>query len=245
MSLPVNSQLPRGILLDLDDTILDDSGTIEPCWRHACRSAQLDVGADPDALYRAIERTRAWFWSDPERHRMGRLDLDAAARAIVVQSLEDLGARDAGMADRIAATYRHERVAALQPLPNALDTVRWLRERGCRLALVTNGAAAMQTDKISRFGLRELFESISIEGELGFGKPDPRIYARALREIDVAAADAWMVGDHLEFDIAQPQRMGLLGVWIDGSGAGVPAASAVRPDRILRRLSDLRSPGGP
>ena len=99
----------------------------------------------------------------------------------------------------------------------------------------------MQRDKVFRFGLLELFDSISIEGELGFGKPDPRMYTRALEALDVAPADAWMVGDHLEFDIAQPQRMGLLVVWVDGRGAGVPATSTVRPDRILRRLSDLRS----
>ena len=38
----------------------------------------------------------------------------------------------------------------------------------------------------------ELFDSILIEGELGFGKPDPRIYMRALKELNVTAVDAWM-----------------------------------------------------
>jgi len=237
----VTSPLPQGILFDLDDTILDDSGTIEPSWRHACASCQGSVRVDPESLYRAIERTRAWFWSDPERHRVGRLDLDAAARAIVEQSLIDVGAPDPGLAETIAAAYRRQRVALLRPCPDAVDTIRWLRDEGCRLALVTNGRASTQRDKVSRFGLLELFDSISIEGELGFGKPDPRIYTRALKELDVDAWNAWMVGDHLEFDIAQPQRMGLSGIWIDVGGAGLPPENTVRPDRILRRLSDLRS----
>jgi putative hydrolase of the HAD superfamily len=231
-------QLPRGVLLDLDDTILDDTGTIEPCWRYACAS-QPDARIDPDTLYEAIERTRAWFWSDPERHRVGRLDLDAAARAIVAQSLTDIGA-DPLLAETISRTYRQRRIDILEPCVGAVETVRWLREQGCRLALVTNGASVTQRNKVSRYGLLELFDTILIEGELGFGKPDPRVYMRALKDLNVTAVDAWMIGDHLEFDVAQPQKMGLHGIWIDARGQGVPPGRDVRPHRILRRLSDLR-----
>ena len=42
-----------------------------------------------------------------------------------------------------------------------------------------------------------------------------------------------------EWDVAAPQRLGIYGVWIDHAGHGVPAASTVRPDRIIRRLSEL------
>ena len=49
------------------------------------------AGLDPSSVYEAIERTRPWFWADPERHRVGRLDLDAARREMVRMSLADLG----------------------------------------------------------------------------------------------------------------------------------------------------------
>src|SRR3954466_11143630 len=46
---------PRVILLDLDDTILDDSGGAEPAWRTVCaEAAELD-GADPDVLFAAVD----------------------------------------------------------------------------------------------------------------------------------------------------------------------------------------------
>ena len=35
----------------------------------------------------------------------------------------------------------------------------------------------------------------------------------------------------------------IAGIWIDVGGTGVPSGTAVRPDRILRRLSDLRPRG--
>ncbi len=48
------------------------------------------------------------------------------------------------------------------------------------LGLVTNGAAAAQRAKIERFELARFFDVIVVEGEAGFGKPDPRVFERAL-----------------------------------------------------------------
>lgn len=237
----MNHHLPKAVLLDLDDTILNNSGRTRYCWRDACISFRSDLGdVDPEALYQTIEKTREWFWADDERHRRGRLDLDAAAREVVALSLAELGAGDPPLAAKIAARYRHQREEGLQPFPGAIETVCWLRGRGCRLALLTNGGAVTQRRKIVRFGLTELFDSVLIEEEFGVGKPDPRIYTRALEQLEVSAAESWMVGDHLEFDVAQPQRMGLVGIWIDVLGVGLPEGAGVRPSRIVRTLSELR-----
>jgi putative hydrolase of the HAD superfamily len=48
-----------------------------------------------------------------------------------------------------------------------------------------------------------------------------------------------MVGDQLEWEVAAPQRLGIKGIWVDVLGDGLPEASPVRPDRIIRRLSEL------
>jgi putative hydrolase of the HAD superfamily len=49
-----------------------------------------------------------------------------------------------------------------------------------------------------------------------------------------------MVGDNLEWDVAAPQRLGIYGIWVDRGGAGIPPGNGVRPDRIVRSLSELR-----
>jgi putative hydrolase of the HAD superfamily len=236
----VNPRLPQAVLLDLDDTILDDSGGIERCWMEACAACadELD-GVDAGALYAAVRKTRAWYWDDPERHRRGRLDLDASSREVVALSLAECGVSNTGVVAKIAQRYRLRRDEGFELFPGAVETIHWLRQCGCRLALLTNGNAATQRNKITRFGLADLFDYILIEGELGFGKPDPRVYEHALGLLDVPPAECWMVGDNLEWDVAQPQRMGIRGIWVDAGGGGVPAAKAVRPDRIVRRLSDL------
>jgi putative hydrolase of the HAD superfamily len=48
-----------------------------------------------------------------------------------------------------------------------------------------------------------------------------------------------MVGDNLEWEVAAPQKLGIAGIWVDSSGAGLPRSSTVRPDRIIRSLTEL------
>ena len=237
----MKTALPKAVLLDLDDTILDDSSMIDDCWQEACLAHRSEYpGLDPAALQRVIKQTGEWFWGDADRHRAGRLDLDAARREVVALALTKTGIENPELASKIAGVYSRERDLHMQPLPDAIDTVRWLRTSGCRLALLTNGAGEVQRVKIARFGLAELFDVILVEGDVGFGKPDERIYRLALRELNVDAGDAWMAGDNLEWDIAAPQKLGLFTIWIDVRGKGLSATTRVRPDRIVRRLSELR-----
>lgn len=239
------SRLPRAVLLDLDDTILDDSSSISSCWLEACRVHKSELGiVDPIAAHASIERVREWYWADPERHRVGRLDLAAARRDVAHLALKDVGLDDEVLAGKIGDTYHEQRDVLLRPFDEAIDTVEWLRSSGCRLALLTNGSAQMQRRKIERFNLAGHFDTILIEGEVGFGKPDPRVYKRALDVLGVAPGDTWMVGDNLEWDVAEPQRQGIYGIWIDVRGSGLPPGHAVRPDRIIRRLSELRESNG-
>ncbi len=234
------SDLPRAVLLDLDDTILDDSGGVPECWRAACDAHRVGDLASGSVL-EAIQTASMEYWSDAERHRRGRLDLDRARHEVVVAAFRSLGLDAVDVALRISTAYataRHERI---RPFDEAVDTVRWLRERGCRLALLTNGAELAQRKKIERFELAALFDVVLIEGALGYGKPDPRVYHTALDALGTPAHEAWMVGDNLEWDVGGPQKLGIVGIWIDGKGHGVPPTSSVRPDRIIRALSDLRS----
>jgi putative hydrolase of the HAD superfamily len=234
------SALPEAVLLDLDDTILDDSSTIDDCWRHACLASRGEYpGLDPAELQKAIKRTGEWFWGDAQRHRTGRLDLEVARRDVVRRALATVGIENPELATKIAGAYSRERDRGMQPLPHSIDTVRWLRESGARLALLTNGASEAQRRKIARFGLTDLFDVILVEGEVGFGKPDERIYRLALQRVNVEPGHAWMVGDNLEWDVAAPQKLGLFTVWIDVKGEGLPASSDVRPNRIVRTLSEL------
>jgi putative hydrolase of the HAD superfamily len=48
-----------------------------------------------------------------------------------------------------------------------------------------------------------------------------------------------MIGDNLEWEVVAPQRLGIYAIWIDVHGDGLPADSTVKPDRIIRSLTEL------
>jgi putative hydrolase of the HAD superfamily len=239
----MTERLPKAILLDLDDTILEFSSGAEPCWRDVCqRFATHIVGIAPDRLFDAIDENRRWFWSDPGRHQRGRLHPDAALREIVTRALHRLRIEAPDLSIEIVDSFTKKWAATIHPFPRAIEALHFLRETGVRLALITNGSAQTQRDKIDRFGLEPLFDCILIEGEIEIGKPDERVYRRALDQLGVQPKAAWMIGDHLDWDVAAPQRLGIRGIWLDWAGAGLPDNSPVQPDLIIRSLAELIEP---
>jgi putative hydrolase of the HAD superfamily len=227
------SELPSTILFDLDDTILDDSGSVADCWQRACRH---DIA--PAMLETEVRRVAAWYWSDPDRHRTGRADLMAATSSIVAAALEHLGRPDRTAALTIARRYRALRDGAVVPIPGAFAALERLGGRGVRLGLITNGAAGPQRAKLARFDLERLFDYVGVEGELGYGKPDPRAYTTAIGNLGCDPATTWMVGDNLEWDVLAPQRLGIAGVWVNASSPPAePAAEA--PWRVVRSIAEL------
>jgi len=231
---------PEAIIFDLDDTIVDDSGDVAACWELACAEgvAWLD-GLRPAVLMAAIERERDWYWADPARHREGRLDLRAASSRIVVQALERLGVPEPELGRLIANRYRDLREERISLVPGAIETLEHFRSRGVRLGMATNGSAVGQRAKIERFELAQYFERIIVEEEFGAGKPQREVYEALFTALGAPPERTWSVGDNLEWDVGAPQSHGAFGVWVDVTGAGLPAGATVNPDRIIRSIAEL------
>jgi putative hydrolase of the HAD superfamily len=229
----------NAVLFDLDDTLLDYSEGADRCWAEACAAHAPAAGVDPVALAAALEAVKAWFWSDPERHRRERVDMLGAWRKIAAAALARCGVAGDGLAARLAEDFAARRRAAWRLFPDAVPALEALRRRGLRLALVTNGDARFQREKIARWGLARFFDCIVIEGEFGCGKPDPRVFRHALASLGVEPARAWMVGDSLAWDVAGARAVGLRAAWLDRAGGGLPAGARVVPDRVLHSLSEV------
>ena len=232
--------LPKGILFDLDDTIIAFGASADPTWRRVCEAgARCLPGVSAEMLYDAIGVSRRWFWDDPERHRSGRLDLDQARRRVVGRAFTELGLGDAAVAHEMADRYSARREEAIEIFPGALDALTYFAGHDVRLALVTNGQSHKQRAKIERFGLEPFFDAVLIEGEQGFGKPDERVYVRALEQLGLSGWEVWSVGDNLEWDVAGPQQLGAFGIWNDHRREGLPPGSTIVPDRIVHSIAEL------
>lgn len=227
-------------MIDLDDTLIDFTSDAESSWRVVCGEAAERVpGLDAGLLYDAIAHTRDWFWSDPERHRIGRADLAAASGSIVHTSLLELSFDLPDMAIEVATRYRRIRDESTALFPETIQCLEDVNAAGIGLAMITNGTGPAQRSKIERFEMERYFDHVLIEGELGFGKPEPAVYETAMAALCSKPGETWCVGDNLEWEVAAPQRLAIHAVWVDRSGSGVPADRDVVPDRIIRSLTEL------
>ncbi len=235
-------QFPRAMLIDLDDTILSAYGRPEIAWNViAAEFAAEFAPLTPQQVASAILVSAGEFWSTAEA--AWRMKLTEARQEVVRGGFAALAAAGASLSDDLAirladrfTAYRDEQMFIF---PGAHATIDALKARGIKLALVTNGAGPIQRAKIERFALAHRFDHIQIEGEHGFGKPEERAYHHAMDALGVAAPDTWMIGDNLEWEVEVPQRLGIYAIWMDTHGDGLPEGSPVRPDRIIRSLTEL------
>jgi hypothetical protein len=127
---------PLALLVDLDDTIVSDADRAGSNWAAAVEAAAAVVLFPAEAVLAAIEIERDWFWSDSERHRVGRSDLIGARRLIVTAALRRTAVPEADMPTAVAAimaAYGARTEADRGPFPGALDALRTFRELGIKL----------------------------------------------------------------------------------------------------------------
>jgi putative hydrolase of the HAD superfamily len=232
--------LPSVLLLDLDDTILDDTGARARCWDRTCdEAARRDERVEREAFRASLERVRVEFWNDPERHQHWRMKMRDAWGEIAREALAGVGVDDPGLGASLGTLHYELRNESIAPLAGAVEALHELRARGVTLGLITNGSSEGQRAKIERFALAAHFAYIGIEGEVGHGKPHRRAYDTALDSLGVAARDCWMVGDNLDWDVAGAQAVGIRGIWLDREGNGLPDDAGVVPDAIVRSIAEL------
>jgi putative hydrolase of the HAD superfamily len=237
------THLPRAMLIDMDDTILSAYARPELAWNTVASEFAGELSPlPPDQVAAAIVEFGRKFWATAEP--AWRLKLNEARQTIVRGGFSALAEAGHGLlpgdlvrrlADRFDA-YREEQMFVF---PGAHDAIDAFKDHGVKLALITNGAADTQRAKIERFALSHRFDHIQIEGEHGFGKPEEKAYLHAMEALGVTARDTWMIGDNLEWEVEAPQRLGIYAIWIDVHGQGLPEGSTIRPDRIIRSLTEL------
>jgi putative hydrolase of the HAD superfamily len=135
--------------------------------------------------------------------------------------------------DADAAALTDALLAALRfrAYPDVAPALRDLRARGLRLVVVSNWDVSLH-ERLEETGLAPLVDGAVASAELGHAKPDPAIFAHALRLAGAPAGSALHAGDSLDADVAGALAAGLRAVLVarDGAGgapAGVPAIASL------------------
>jgi HAD superfamily hydrolase (TIGR01509 family) len=156
----------------------------------------------------------------------------------------------AGRQPPVAALDDVEEAITAMPLeiapalaPFAVETVAAIKARGLATALVCNAGfttAPHLLPMLAHYGLSPCLDVMVFSDELGFAKPDARIFAKALEGIGVAAAECAFVGDNPHTDIGGAQAVGLFAVQVGGKRRDGIVPN-VRIDDLSELLDVLRA----
>lgn len=98
--------------------------------------------------------------------------------------------------------------------PQTLKIVQTIKMH-VKVGIITNGTVQRQKAKIINTQLNSCFDDIIISEEVGYSKPDKRIFEYALHQLHVQPEDTLFVGDDLEKDIGGCQRANIKGIWFN------------------------------
>lgn len=226
------------VLFDVDDTLFAHAEAVHAgVTAHRARLGGALAAADD-----AVESARWTALEEHHYHRYLRGEVTsreqrrARARDFLAPyglSLDTDADADAWF-ERYLAEYRtawrlHDEVPAV------------LAALTQRLGVITNAELDFQLGKLEATGIRERFEHIIASGEVGFVKPDARLFAHAASLFGVSPGAAAYVGDRLETDALGAAGAGMLGVWVS---RGVPSpadldTAAAAGVSVVRSLAEL------
>ena len=121
---------------------------------------------------------------------------------------------------------------------HAEETVAYLHSLGYTICVVTNGKTALQKPRVANSKIGKYISRIIVSEEVAAPKPSPIMFDTLLAELQIAPAEAIMIGDSLEKDIQGAFNAGIKAVWYNPEGA--ENHTNIRPDYEITSLLELK-----
>jgi putative hydrolase of the HAD superfamily len=204
----------RAVLFDLGGTLVDERDY--DGWAELARRFYLDF--DPDALTHAFQEVERETDAEP---------LAGDRDAKIVEFWRRVLARASEKDVTTATAEKFVRAIRAEELPVRLfsDTRRCLEElRSARreLGVVSNSTSEAHVRRIlDRAGILDYFSRVVSSGTEGVAKPDPEIFRRAIRRMNVTPGEALYVGNLAFTDAKAAAAAGLHAVWLNRDGMEV------------------------
>lgn len=142
-----------------------------------------------------------------------------------------------GLATPVLRTRLMDLYLALSAFPEVPETLATLRAAGFTTAILSNGTPAMLEAAVASAGLDRLFDAIISVDPLRLYKPDQRIYAHAVAQLGISAAEVSFQSSNA-WDAHAAAAFGMRVVWCNRYGQR-PERLPGTPDHEVSSLAEL------
>lgn len=185
------------VAFDLDDTLYPERDYVDSGFRAVARALTDDVSRQQ----RLVDMMHQLAEDNPGRVFDRLLSMGAHRGWLASACVEDL-----------VKLYR-EHWPRIELYEDASVILDQLQRSGLRTALITDGPAVSQWNKIRALGLHERVNYIIVTDELGPGrmywKPHIRAFKQLLEHFSVPASQACYVGDNVAKDFIGANQVGM------------------------------------
>lgn len=108
-----------------------------------------------------------------------------------------------------AQLFRISSIEYVKLYPDVLEALARLRQKGCRLWLLSNAQRIFTAYELRHLGLGQQLDGIYISSDYGCRKPDVRFYRALLEERKLDVERCLMIGNDRYTDIAGAKAIGL------------------------------------
>lgn len=218
------------LLMDVDGTLLDFSAAEQQAITETFEKFDIPTDEETIARFSAIN---AELWAKLEK---GEIKKDKLVVRRFAQLLEALDKQ--GDAIKMNNEYLTRLSGAATAYPGAAEALAELAEF-CTLAVVTNGNAKVQLNRLEKSGLARYFDEVFVSEKLGVTKPNPKFFDLALKQLGIKnRGRVLVVGDSLTADIKGAAAAKLDSCWYNPEGAENTAG--VLPTHTVRSYTELK-----
>ncbi|MFA5904669.1 MAG: HAD family hydrolase [Desulfobacula sp.] len=137
----------------------------------------------------------------------------------------------------LAEVYRAVSRFRFQLYPGVTEVLDQLRPKYI-LAALSDGQSAYAKPELQAAGLLEYFNPFIVSGDLGYRKPDMRIFEKTLSGMKLTPSEVLFIGNDMYRDIFGARQMGLKTIFFK-SNQGEHEKDGVKPDYIIYHFSEL------
>ncbi|MFK8083970.1 MAG: HAD family hydrolase [Granulosicoccus sp.] len=189
----------RAALFDLDETLLDRSGSLRDfvTWQAEgmLRSSVSNTTLFIDRFISLDQKGAVW-------------------KDRVYQSLIDEFGITGWTVDELVKSYVQTFCAFCKPRTGAVAAINEFRKQGFRIGLVSNGKTPFQEKNFRALGLSSLFDTIIVSEAVGIRKPEKAIFELACRRVGADINTSVFIGDNPVADIQGASDAGMTTVFV-------------------------------
>ena len=227
----------RDLYIDFDDTLYDTHGNSVLALAELFDLLRLDrYFAEPQLFYDEYWKTNIDLWT---RYSKGEITRDYLIVERFRRPLSFGEGLEPTEAYCLEASDRFLDLCASKPglVEGARDLMDYLKAKGYRMHMCSNGFHEVQYKKLRSCGLDGHFDTVVLSEDAGYNKPALEYFEYALRVTGAKRETTLMIGDNFNTDILGAKRAGLATAYFNR----YPEYPATEPvDYEVTALSELK-----